>query len=79
MWAYNLMVNNIVINKYIFEENNEIEILFSNFIFELTFQSPFSKYSLFYKKLDKTLKPINRQLKFIKEDERFFITLNHLN
>ena len=32
-----------------------------------------------YKKLDKMLKPINRQFKFIKEDKRFFVTLNHLN
>ena len=39
MWAYNLMVNNIVRSKYIFEENNKIEILFSNYIFGLTFQS----------------------------------------
>ena len=30
-------------------------------------------------KLDKMLKPINRQLKFIKEDKRFFVTLNHLS
>ena len=43
MWAYNLMVNNIVSSKYIFVENNNIEILFSNYIFRLTFQSPFSK------------------------------------
>ena len=43
MWAYNLMVNNIVRSKYIFVENNKIEILFSNYIFALTFQSPPSK------------------------------------
>ena len=43
MWAYNLMVNNIVRNKHIFVENNKIEILFSNYIFGLTFQSPSSK------------------------------------
>ena len=43
MWAYNLMVNNIVRSKYIFVENNKIEILFSNYIFGLTFQSPSSK------------------------------------
>ena len=39
MWACNLMVNNIVRSKYIFVENNKIEILFSNYIFGLTFQS----------------------------------------
>ena len=39
MWAYNLMVNNIVRSKYIFVENNKIEILFSSHIFGLTFQS----------------------------------------
>ena len=38
MWAYSLMVNNIVRSKYIFVENNKIEILFSNHIFVLTFQ-----------------------------------------
>ena len=31
MWAYNLMVNNIVRSKYIFVENDKIEILFSNY------------------------------------------------
>ena len=30
MWAYNLMVNNIVRSKYIFVENNKLEKLFSN-------------------------------------------------
>ena len=43
MWAYNLMVNNIVRGKYIFVENNKIEKLFSNYTFGLTFQSPSSK------------------------------------
>ena len=38
-----LMVNNIVRSKYIFVENNKIKILFSNYIFGLTFQSPSSK------------------------------------
>ena len=38
MWAYNLMVNNIVRKKFIFLENNQIEILFSNYIFGLTIQ-----------------------------------------
>ena len=42
VWAYNLMVNNVVRSKYIFVENDKIEILFSNYIFGLTFQSPFS-------------------------------------
>ena len=37
------MVNTIVRSKYIFVENNNIEILFSNYIFRLTCQSPFSK------------------------------------
>ena len=37
------MVNNIVSSKYIFVENNKIEILFSNYIFGLSFQSPSSK------------------------------------
>ena len=40
MWAYNLMVNNIIRNKCIFVENDKIEISFSNYIFGLTFQSP---------------------------------------
>ena len=40
VWAYNLMVNNIVRSKYIFVENNKIETLFSNYILGLTFQSP---------------------------------------
>ena len=43
MWASNVMVNNIVRSKYIFVGDNEIEILFSNYTFALTFQSPFSK------------------------------------
>ena len=43
MWAYNLMVNNIVRSKWIFVENDKIEILFFNYIFGLTFQSPSSK------------------------------------
>ena len=43
MWAYNLMVNNIVRSKYNFVENKKTEILFSNYIFGLTFQSPSSK------------------------------------
>ena len=47
MWAYNLMVNNIVRSKYIFVENNKIEIVFSSNIFGLTFQSPSLKQSLF--------------------------------
>ena len=42
MWACNLMVNNIVWSKYIFVENNKIEI-FSNYIFGLTFQRPSSR------------------------------------
>ena len=33
-------INNIVRSKYIFVENDKIEILFSNYIFGLTFQSP---------------------------------------
>ena len=43
MWTYNLMVNNIIRSKCIFVENNNIEILFSNYIFGLTFQIPSSK------------------------------------
>ena len=35
MWAYNLMVNNIVRSEYIFVENNKIEILFSNICMDL--------------------------------------------
>ena len=35
MWAYNLMGKNIVRSKYIFVENNKIEILFSNYFFGL--------------------------------------------
>ena len=35
--------NNIVISKYIFMENDKIEIIFSNYIFRLTFQGPSSK------------------------------------
>ena len=38
MWAYYLMVNKIVRSKYIFVENDKIEILFSNYIFGLTFE-----------------------------------------
>ena len=38
MWAYNLMVNNTVRKKFIFVENNQIEILFSNYTVGLTFQ-----------------------------------------
>ena len=38
-----LMVNNIVRSKYIFVENNKINILFSDYILGLTFQSPSSK------------------------------------
>ena len=34
------MVNNIIRSKYIFVEKNKIEILFSNYIFALTFQIP---------------------------------------
>ena len=34
------MINNIERSNYIFVENNKIEILFSNYIFALTFQSP---------------------------------------
>ena len=41
------MVNNIVRSKYIFVENNKIEIVFSNNIFGLTFQSPSLKQFLF--------------------------------
>ena len=37
------MENDIVRCKYIFVENNKIEILFSNYVFGLTFQSPSSK------------------------------------
>ena len=43
MCAYKLMVNNIVRSKSVFVKNNKIEILFSNYIFGLTFQSPSSK------------------------------------
>ena len=65
MWAYNLIVNNIVRSKYIFVENDKIEMLFSNYILGLTFQSPF-KVIFIHKKLDKMWKPINIKLKFIK-------------
>ena len=73
------MVNNIVRSKYIFAENNKIEILFSNYIYLDLLSKIHLQNNLIYKKLDKMLKPINRQLKFIKEDKRFFVTLNHLN
>ena len=43
MLTYSLMVNNINRSKYIFVENNKYEMLFSNYIFGLTFQSPSSK------------------------------------
>ena len=44
MWKLNIaLVNNIVRSKYILVENNKIEILFSNYIFGLTFQSSSSK------------------------------------
>ena len=74
MWAYNLMVNNIVRSKYIFVENYIFNITI-NYIFTLSI----FKVIFIYKKLDKILKPINRQLKFIKEDKRLFATLNHLS
>ena len=73
------MVNNIVRSKYTFAENNKIEILFSNYIYLDLLSKIHLQNNLIYKKLDKMLKPINRQLKFIKEDKRFFVTLNHLN
>ena len=41
------MISNTVRSKHIFVENNKNEILFSNYIFGLTFQSPSSKSSLF--------------------------------
>ena len=77
MWAYNLMVNNIVRSKYIFVENNKIEILFSNYIFGLTFESNLQS-SFIYKKLDKILKLINIQLKFIKEDKTGFLKFKQI-
>ena len=36
------LVNNIIRSKYIFVEKIKIEILFSNYIFGCTFQSPSS-------------------------------------
>ena len=45
MWVYNLVVNNIVRNKYIFVENNKVETLFCNYIFGLTFQDGLWKVS----------------------------------
>ena len=35
IWAYDLMVSNIVRSKYIFVEKNKIQILFFNYIFGL--------------------------------------------
>ena len=72
MWPYNLMVNNIVRSKYIFVENIKIEILFLNYIFGLTFPNSILKVIFIYKKLGKMFKTINRQLKFVKKDQRFF-------
>ena len=37
------MVNTIVRRKYIFVENNKLEILFCNYVFGLTFQNPSSR------------------------------------
>ena len=48
MWAYNLVVNNTVTCKYIFVENNKTEMLLSNYISGLTFQSPSSKFICSY-------------------------------
>ena len=35
--------NNIVRSKYIFIKNDKIEIIFTNYMFRLTFQGPSSK------------------------------------
>ena len=43
MWAYDLKVNNIVRSKYIFVEDNKIEISLSNYIFRLTLKMDFGK------------------------------------
>ena len=40
------MVNNVVRNKHSFVENNKIGILFTNYVFGLTFQSPSSNFVL---------------------------------
>ena len=48
MWEYNLMVNNIVRSKCIFVENNKTEMLLSNYISGLNFQSPSSKFICSY-------------------------------
>ena len=74
------MVNNIIKSKHIFKENNKIEILlFFNNMSRLPFTKPIFKVIFIYKKPDKMLKPINAQLKFIKDDKIFFVTLYHLN
>ena len=73
------MVNNIIKIKHIFKENNKIEILFFNNMSRLTFTKPIFKVIFIYKKPDKMLKSINAQLKFIKDNKIFFVTLYHLN
>ena len=40
---FSTIVNNNVRSNYIFVENNKIEMLFSNYMLGLTFQSLFSK------------------------------------
>ena len=37
MWAYNLVVKNIVRSKYIFVENNKVEILLLYYIIYINF------------------------------------------
>ena len=36
--SYNLIIHSVIRSKYIFVENDKIEILFCNYIFQLTFQ-----------------------------------------
>ena len=74
MWPYSLMVNNIVRTKYILVRNIKIEILFLYFIFGLTFPKSILKVIFIYKKLGKMFKTINRQLKFVKKDQIFFLS-----
>ena len=55
--------------KYIFVENNKIEILYYT-IYSDFFPKTIFKVIFIYKKLDKMLKQINIKLKFIKEDKK---------
>ena len=53
-------------------ENNKIETFFSNYILGLTIYKVYFQNNFFCKKLEKMLKPVNKQLEFVKDDEKPF-------